>query len=603
MAYRLGIDLGTTYTAAAVEEGGRAEVVQLGDHAPQIPSAVFVREDGELLVGDAAARRGAVQPERMEREFKRRLGDRVPFLLGGRELTAEQLTAELLRTVTSEVQRRQGRPPERIALTHPANWGDHRRGQLLEAVRMAGVGTVSTLTEPAAAAVHYSSTERADVGDVVAVYDLGGGTFDAAVLRKTATEFRLLGAPEGVEQLGGVDFDDIVFRHVLRSLDGAAADLDPDDGAVLAALVRLRRECTEAKEALSTDSEASVPVSLPGAAPTSVRVTRAEFEDMVRPSVERTVRCMERALESARVQPDDVRTVVLVGGSSRIPLVAESLGNAFGRPVTVSTQPKLAVALGAAMLAGGVLPTGPGAVEGRRGSPGNGTAPGHTPSPPPSQPPSPPPSPRPDRARPAETATAARRPTVAQLAGAVAGLLLLAVVVAFGGPSLKDRVPRTEESLASPQPAGTDVTVLGLPWRESLDSKGVDVLGDQFLAGPVRRTAPGGGTVLVQQPDPRAKEVAQWAPLGLALFAAAYTESLLRNVRRRRRARGVDVAGTAGVGAVLGFALVLASWAVFHRDVGWVVLVAVLVLTATAGGLLALLQAAVRQSRRPVQTR
>ena len=149
----------------------------------------------------------------------------------------------------------EGGPPGRLALTHPANWGPHRLATLHDAVRESGVGPVTMVTEPAAAAVHFASTERADDGDVLLVYDLGGGTFDTAVLRRSATEFVLLGRPEGIDRLGGVDFDDGVFRHVLAGLGGAA--LDPDDPAVVAALARLRRECTAAKEALSADSETS----------------------------------------------------------------------------------------------------------------------------------------------------------------------------------------------------------------------------------------------------------------------------------------------------------------------------------------------------------
>ena len=235
-------------------------------------------------------------------------------------------------------------------------------------MRESGVGPVTMVTEPAAAAVHFASTERADDGDVLLVYDLGGGTFDTAVLRRTATEFALLGRPEGIARLGGVDFDDGVFSHVLAGLGGAGADLDPDDPAVVAALARLRRECTAAKEALSTDSETLVDVALPGVA-TAVRLTRAEFEDMVRPAVEQTLGCLQRALTSAGVTREGIRTVVLVGGSARIPLVAEVLGRELGRPVAVSLQPKHAVALGAALLAGGAVPRRP--AGGRRAGSGS----------------------------------------------------------------------------------------------------------------------------------------------------------------------------------------------------------------------------------------
>ena len=628
MGYRLGIDLGTTFTAAAVEEGGRAEVVQLGDHAPQIPSAVFVREDGALLVGEAAVRKGAVQPDRLEREFKRRLGDRIPYVLGGQEFTAEQLTARLLRTVVDEVQKRYGGPPERLALTHPANWGAHRRSVLLEAVRLADVGAVTTLSEPAAAAVHFASTERAQVGDAIAVYDLGGGTFDAAVLRKSPTEFELLGTPNGVEQLGGVDFDDKIFRYVLRSLGEAAMALDPDEPAVVAALVRLRRECTDAKEALSKDSETAIPVALPGMPSTSVHLSRVEFEDMIRPEVEQTIRCMRRALESASLPPADVRTVVLVGGSARIPLVAEALGHEFGRPVSVSTQPKLAVALGAALLAGGVLPSPPeqpkpvpegGAPpepggrggKGTREPPPKGTRPDGGDRPRPDGPRRPGPPVRQPSRRPAR---------VAQLAAAVAGLLLLAVLLAFVAPSLLDPdapgdvTVNTQHAVNGRFSAdfGNDLALAGLIGSEvrpkvlgiplpggsaavEQDRTATVRLGaiSDLLAGPVRFTVDGGSQepFIVEPAGGALGGVVRFLPLLLLLFAVAYTESLLRGIRRRRTARRADIVGMAAVGAVAGLALVLTSWSLAEQDLGLLNVLSILVVCAGAGGLLAVLQA------------
>jgi molecular chaperone DnaK len=632
VGYRLGIDLGTTFTAAAVEQGGRAEVVQLGDHAPQIPSAVFVREDGSLLVGEAAVRRGAVQPDRLEREFKRRLGDPVPYVLGGQEFTAEQLTARLLRTVVDEVVRKYGGPPERLALTHPANWGAHRRSVLLDAVRLAGVGPVTTLTEPAAAAVYFASTDRVEVGDAIAVYDLGGGTFDAAVLRKSPTEFELLGTPSGVEQLGGVDFDDKIFRYVLRSLGEAATALDPDEPAVVAALVRLRRECTDAKEALSKDSETAIPVALPGVPPTSVHLSRVEFEDMIRPDVDQTVRCMGRALETASLAPEDVLTVVLVGGSAQMPLVAETLGHEFGRPVSPQPQPKLAVALGAALLAGGVLPSAPGLpvpVTGRGTPTGSDGGGGGGPEAPPKQrtPGTGGDGQRPDvpRGPRAPGRQPARRPArVRQIAGAVAGLLVVAVLLALVAPSLSDSPPPAGVTVAGKEPGpdgrfstnfATEITLGGL----SGTAVGASVFGitvgdgqvsDQtarvnltgiadLLAGPVRFTVTGEADerFVVEPATGALGGAVPFLPLLLVLFAVAYTESLLRGVRRRHAARRADVVGMAAVGAVAGLALALASWTVASRDVGPLVLLGVLVVSAGAGGLLAILQAELVRGR------
>ena len=182
------------------------------------------------------------------------------------------------------------------------------------------------------------------------MYDLGGGTFDAAVLRKTDDGFEILGVPEGIEHLGGADFDDAVFDHVRRVLGSTFTDLNPLDPTVRAAAARLRAECVQAKEGLSRDTDTTIPVSLPGIQ-TEVRLTRQEFEDLIRPSLMGTVESLRRALRSARITPDQVAATVLAGGSSRIPLVAELIGSELRLPVAVGTHPKHAVALGAALIA------------------------------------------------------------------------------------------------------------------------------------------------------------------------------------------------------------------------------------------------------------
>ena len=356
MAYGLGIDLGTTFTAAAVARDGRVEVVGLGNHAAAIPSAVLLRDDGEMLVGDAAMRRGQQEPARLAREFKRRLGDAAPIILGNTPYSSDRLMAAVIRYVVDAVTERQGEPPDRVAIAHPANWGPYKRELLQQAAQLAGLGDVRYVTEPEAAAVHFAAGERVDEGGAVAVYDLGGGTFDAAVLRRTATGFVTLGEPQGIERLGGIDFDESVMSHVRATLGDALTGLDPNDPAVRAAMVRLREECVAAKEALSEDSEAVIPVMAPGLQ-TQVRLTRPEFETMIRPVLRETVETLNRALGSAGVTAQELSAVVLAGGSSRIPLVAEMVSASLGRPVTVDAHPKHTVALGAAMLAADVQPT------------------------------------------------------------------------------------------------------------------------------------------------------------------------------------------------------------------------------------------------------
>ncbi|MFY1632122.1 Hsp70 family protein [Solwaraspora sp. WMMB335] len=351
--YALGIDLGTTFTSAAVWRNGRAEVISLGSHSAAIPSVVLLRQDETFLTGEAANRRGFAEPHRVAREFKRRLGDTTPILLGGVPQSAEALMARVLRWTVDEVVRREGGQPTGICLSHPANWGPYKMDLLRQAVRIANLDQpVMYTSEPEAAAVNYAQQQRIEPGAVVAVYDLGGGTFDAAVLRKTANGFAIIGQPEGIERLGGIDFDAAVFNHVRAALGGKLEELDEDDPAVIAAVARLRDECVQAKEALSSDTDTAISVMLPNVA-TEIRLTRAEFEAMIRPALHGSIEALHRAVRSAGCTPEMLHSVLLVGGSSRMPIVSQLVGSELGRPVAVDTHPKHAVSLGAAWLASG----------------------------------------------------------------------------------------------------------------------------------------------------------------------------------------------------------------------------------------------------------
>ena len=444
MGYWLGVDLGTTWTAAAIVRDGRAEVVTLGTHTAAIPSVLFVREDGTTLVGEAAARRASLDPDSVVREFKRRLGDPTPIVVNSTPYSADALTAKLLRFVVDAVRERQGGPPDGVTVSYPANWGPYKQELLGQAVAQADLGDipVTTITEPEAAAISYAANERVEVGDVVAVYDLGGGTFDAAVLHKTVDGFEVLGKPEGIERLGGIDFDEAVYTHVARSVREALEGLDPDDPSTLSAVYRLREECVDAKEALSADTDVAIPVMLPPIQ-TEVRLTRAEFEAMIAPTLTPTVQALSRALRSANVEPADVKAVLLVGGSSRIPVVAQQLAAELGRPVALDTDPKHAIALGAARFGAGsvtaaatVPPPPPPAPAPGPTQPvptGPPPPPGAAPPPPPAGPPvsvgaEPPPAPPPVGSPPKPA-----RKWLGAVAGIVAVGLIGVAATVFGG--------------------------------------------------------------------------------------------------------------------------------------------------------------------------
>ncbi len=358
MTYWLGIDLGTTYTAAALCRPAVDELVThvlpLGSRSPAVPSVLFLAGDGSLVVGEGAERRALTDPDRVVREFKPRIGDEIPLLVGGVPWQAHDLAAVLVHWVWQRVTEREGQPPEGVALTCPASWGPHKIRLFMQAVQATRIGErtrlgrAELLSEPQAAAIGYASREPVEVGAHLAVYDLGGVAFNAAVVRKDSpTAFTVLGRPEGIDRLGGVTFDEMLFEHVCAAAGVPLTQIDPNDPYIVPQVARLRRECTEAKEALSVDTDTTIPVAL-GGVRQRVRLTRAEFEEMIRPELDRTIEALHRALESAAVDGTQLDAILLVGGSSRIPIVSQLISAEFGRAPAIDADPKTTVALGAA---------------------------------------------------------------------------------------------------------------------------------------------------------------------------------------------------------------------------------------------------------------
>ncbi|HET9256947.1 MAG TPA: Hsp70 family protein [Pseudonocardiaceae bacterium] len=353
MNYGLGIDVGNTFVAAALARGATAEMVNFGDHGVVMPAAVQLRGDGSL--SSAGASRGTSRPDWVCGEFMSRLGDPTPVTLGGAPYTVTDLVGTIVRDVIQDVTAAQGGPPDHVMLTHPASWGPFRCVLLEEAARRAGLGKPSMVTEPEAAVTDYAAAQRWNDGDTLAVYDLGGDTFNATVLRQQSGKAHILGKPERIEHRGGNDIDDAILSHVNDTLDGALNKLDPMRPQNIAALAGVRRQCTRAKEALSADTETAFRVLLPDQR-FDVRLTRSELDDIARGTIELTIDALSRTVRSAQVEPADLSAILLVGGSSRIPLVARMVSAALGRPAVVATHPQHAAALGAATLAARTTP-------------------------------------------------------------------------------------------------------------------------------------------------------------------------------------------------------------------------------------------------------
>ena len=349
--WTLAVDFGTSFTVAAVRSAERSpEVIEIGGDR-RVPSVVFVDDDATLRVGRAAEDLAASRPGRAVRAPKRRLGEPAPVVLGGKPYQVVDLVAALLRYVYDEAVRHQGSAPSSIRLTHPASWSRPRMARLLEAAAKAGLGNVALISEPVAAAVAYAADVAVVDGSHVAVYDLGGGTFDMTLLRFRGGTFSIVGRPGGDVNLGGELFDELLVNMVGERLDPAVWDemQVSDNQSWQQAAAALRTECRRAKEALSTNSYADLVLPLPGGM-TSQRITRDDLETLVQPYIAESVRLLVQGVSDAGVDPHSLAAVYLVGGASRMPLVERSVTEALPA-VTVSRRgdPKTAVAVGATL--------------------------------------------------------------------------------------------------------------------------------------------------------------------------------------------------------------------------------------------------------------
>ncbi|MCT2588046.1 Hsp70 family protein [Actinophytocola gossypii] len=332
MPYALGIDLGSGRTTAAISRndpgrGRGAQVVPLDGAPSGVPSVLHVTEHGMVEVGEAAIR---ALPERaawIARDVPERVGDEIPITLGGEPYPAEVLTAAVIGWIVDQVEATENAPATHLVVTHPANWGTHRRTTLLTALREVSLPELTLLPRPVAAAENHAATDRVEVGEELAVHALGATRFEAAVLRKGSFGFEPL-THTTEESLAGTVLDDLLTDHVLAGLDSAPTG---------PALASLRAKCTAAKERLSTEGAVTV---------AGVRVTRGDWEDLIRPTLESTVESLRRTIQSA-----DVHTVVLVGGCAQIPLLRRLVSTTTRARVVPSPDPATAMARGAALAA------------------------------------------------------------------------------------------------------------------------------------------------------------------------------------------------------------------------------------------------------------
>ena len=348
--WELGIDFGTSYTVAAIASSDGVTVLDIESNGQsRMPSSVFYTESGEILVGSAAQHQSAFAPERFEATPKRSIADGEIFL-GDDMVGVTTLVAAVLRKAYTEATRRRGETlPRVVRLTHPAEWGASRLDLLREAAARADLPEVVLVPEPVAAAIWIAGAVTRP-GERIAVYDFGGGTFDAAVLRRTQDGFEVAGPPAGRDPLGGEDID----RRIVDYIGTVVADESPDEWSKLVnpqdvtwrrCAIALRMEVQRAKETLSEVTACQL--WIPGLE-RELQLTRAELETLISDDLDECTETLLTAMGDASVTPEQLAGVYLVGGSSRIPVVAEKLWRRLGMTPSVQDSPKSVVALGAA---------------------------------------------------------------------------------------------------------------------------------------------------------------------------------------------------------------------------------------------------------------
>jgi molecular chaperone DnaK len=350
----LAIDYGTSNTVAVARGADGRSRQLLFDGSPLLPSAVYADPADGMRTGRDAVRSARLEPARYEPNPKRRI-DESEVLLGEQAFAVTDLIAHTLRTVGAEAVRVTGGPVGRVVVTHPVAWGRVRRRILARACVEAGLPEPTLVAEPVAAAAYFAGLPdvRLAPGQAVTVYDLGAGTFDVSVLARGANGFESLGH-QGLDDVGGLDLDGLVVAHAVAVVGRANPALwqrltNPRDADDRRHHRLLWDDARFAKEALSRQHSATFPLALTG---TDASITRAEFEALAHPMLARTVEVTAATIAQTGLAADRFAGVFLVGGGSRIPLVATLLHQRQRIAPTALEQPELAVAEGALAILG-----------------------------------------------------------------------------------------------------------------------------------------------------------------------------------------------------------------------------------------------------------
>lgn len=356
MAKVIGIDLGTSNSAAAVMEGGRPVIIPSAEGAgvasgKAFPSYVAFTKDGQRLVGEPARRQAAVNAENTIQAAKRKMGTDFKFKVLGKEYTPQQISAFILQKIKQDAEAYLGDKVEEVVITCPAYFDDNQRQATKDAGEIAGLKVLRVINEPTAACLAYG-LEKAGKEQKIMVFDLGGGTLDVTIMDMDEGVFHVQ-ATSGDTQLGGTDMDKVLLEYIAGQFKRETGiDLSNDKMAVQ----RLREAAEKAKIELS--STVSTDINLPfitadasGPKHLTMTITRAKLEDLIGPIISRCQHPMEQALNDAKITAKDVDRVIMVGGPTRMPAIQKFVEEFVGKKIERGVDPMECVALGAAVQA------------------------------------------------------------------------------------------------------------------------------------------------------------------------------------------------------------------------------------------------------------
>lgn len=374
MSKIIGIDLGTTNSAVAFMEGGQAKIIPNAEGGNTTPSVVALKKDGETIVGMLARRQAVTNPLKTIYSAKRFIGRKfsevkneiknVPFNVvegpdgaamiewDGKPVRPEEISAKVLEKLKADAEKYLGQKVTEAVITVPAYFNDSERQATINAGKIAGLDVKRIVNEPTAAALAYGADKNKD--QKIAVYDFGGGTFDISILEiGSEGTFEVL-ATNGDTKLGGDDFDQAIFEYVMSEFKKETG-IDLMNDAMAVQRVRSASEKAKIELSASTQTEINEPfIAMNDGVPSNLNITltRAKFEELIAPLVERSIEPCKKVLKDAGLQASQINEVILVGGSTRVPLVKQKVEQFFGKKPNESVHPDEAVALGAAIQAG-----------------------------------------------------------------------------------------------------------------------------------------------------------------------------------------------------------------------------------------------------------